>query len=282
MSNRTILFSLFAAALFTIQTQAATTRFKGYDFESYLTTDTWGRFPEVWKHGAPYLQVTEGAEYSIVINNPLPVRVAVAVTVDGLNVINGKRSSPDKAEKWMIDANSSLTLRGWQTGQSSLRRFYFTDQSGSYADWKGKRDNKDYVKNLGVIGVAYFWNKAELEAALHPPVPFVYRDDDRRLTKRGYGSSMSDEVQSAPKASGSARPASPACEALKEKEEKAGTGMGHHETNNVVDVEFHYDAGMYKTSSVLSIYYEFAQPQPMPQPFSGDNGRPDFSPEMPE
>jgi hypothetical protein len=264
MVKRLVLCAVAASFCFTAQ--AATTHFKGYGFESYVVSDDWSRFPEVWKHGSPCLQVTEGTEYSLVINNPLPVRVAVAVTIDGLNVIDGKRTSADKAEKWMIDANSSLTLRGWQTDRSSLRRFIFTDQAASYAQWKGTRDKKEYTRNLGVIGVAYFWNNAELQAALHPPVPFVYRDDQR-------ASSQEPLCSSAPNSP-------PRCD--EPKKEKAGTGMGHRETNDVVDVEFHYDSGMYRAANVLAIYYEFATNPPRPQPFSDDNDRGNFTPEMPD
>jgi hypothetical protein len=262
MFKHLVLCSLFASCFFTAH--GATTHFKGYDFESSVVANDWDRFPEIWRHGNPYLQVTQGAEYSIVINNPLPVRVAVAVTIDGLNVIDGKRTSPDKAEKWIIEANSSLTLRGWQTDRSTLRRFVFTNQTSSYAQWKGKRDNKEYTQNLGVIGVAYFWNNAELQAVLHPPVPFTYRDDG--LSKR--------KESPCPQASRS--------EAADEAKGKAGTGMGQRESNSVIDVEFHYDTGMYRAASVLAIYYEFASNPPRPQPFTEDNSRKDFTPEMPE
>lgn len=247
-----------------VSSNAAGTRFKGHSFESYIVSDNGNRFPEINKNGAPWLQVPEDAAYSIVVNNPLPVRVAVAVTIDGLNTIDGKRTTPQKAQKWIIEANSSLTLRGWQTDQSSLRRFIFTNQDKSYAEWKGTRDRKDYTRNLGVIGIAYFWNREELEEALHPPRPFAGRmvDEYSRDKAAGAPSSARSESESSPAKS------------------KAGTGMGNRESNSVYSVEFNYDTGMYKNNQVLAIYYEFASNPPRPQPFIEEEYSRNFSPEM--
>jgi hypothetical protein len=246
---------------------ATTKKFKGHTFESYILGDNLGRYQEIWKNSSSFIQVGRDEEYSIVIRNPLPVRVAVAVTVDGLNVIDGKRSSAANAEKWIIDPYETLTLRGWQTDRSTLRRFVFTDKSGSYAQWKGNVDKKAYTQNLGVIGVAFFWNSFELQTALHPPKPF-----DDKIGGNKCRSAASDRAPaSQPMMSKSAEP----------EEEKAGTGMGSREGNSVVDVEFHYDTGMYNVKDVLVIYYEFAHKNQKPSPFYDENDKGKFSPEMP-
>lgn len=259
--------ALFMSALFALPTLsfAATHSFKGYTFEAYATSDNGKRYTEIKKSSGTYLQVGKNEEYSIVVRNPLPVRVAVAVTIDGLNVIDGKRTTPDKAEKWMIDANSSITLRGWQTDRSSLRRFVFTDQGGSFAEWKGDRDNKKYTQNLGVIGAAFFWNSAELEEALRPP-PQPFESPKRELHDK--------------KKMPASTPA-PAKSSAAQAEERAGTGMGSREKNSVVDVEFHYNAGMYRGEDVLVLYYEFTKEPPRPLPFEDDTDKRNFTPEMP-
>ncbi|MFC1585934.1 hypothetical protein ACFL5V_10340 [Fibrobacterota bacterium] len=259
-----IILSGYCALLLAVSSDAAHIKFKGYRFESYVVGDNLSRFPEARKKEKSWLQVEEGAEYSIVVNNPLPVRVAAAVTIDGLNTIDGKRTTPKKARKWIIEAHSSITLRGWQTGNSSLRRFVFTNQSGSYAEWKGKRDCKPYNRNLGVIGVAYFWNKAELKRAFNPPRPFA---------EKGTGKSSRSKSKRAPSAD-SELEAAPA-------EPRAGTGMGHKETHNVYEVAFHYDTGMYHSRAVLTIYYEFARNVLQPRPFIEEYSKNEFAPEMP-
>jgi hypothetical protein len=261
MFKRLVLCGLCAAVL--SSSNAATARFQGYNFESRVISDGYGSFPEISRHGKPYLQVQEGAQYSIIVTNPLPVRAAVAISIDGLNSIDGKRTSPENARKWIIEPYGSLTLRGWQTDRASLRRFVFTCQDESYAQWKGERDRKKYTKNLGVIGVAYFWNRAELDAALNPPTPFSQRSEECFKDKSLAGAA-------APRAS---------ADEMESKKSRAGTGMGNRETNTVVDVEFHYDTGMYRSADVLTVYYEFASVPSTPLPFI-DSDRNNFAPEM--
>ena len=252
------------AVLFATSTEATITRFRGYTFESYVLSDLGYRYGEIRKKNSSRIQVEKEEPYSLVIDNPLPVRVAVAVTIDGLNVIDGKRTTPGKARKWIIEANSSITLRGWQTDRSSLRRFVFTEKNDSYAQWKGKMDKKPYTRNLGVIGVAYFWNSAQLYAAEHPPRAFAGRTE-----------SCEDKFSSR------AAPAERSMSKRAPVKSQAGTGMGHRESNNVVDVAFHYDTGMYRGSDVLTLYYEFARAVDLPSPFIDGVEREKFAPEMP-
>jgi hypothetical protein len=259
-----LLITTIAVFLAITAPRASTTRFQGYTFESYVLSDLGYRYGEVRKNNRPWIQVEKEEAYSLVINNPLPVRVAVAVTIDGLNVIDGKRTTPEKAQKWIIGPNSSLTLRGWQTDRSSLRRFVFTDKNDSYAQWRGKKDHKPYTRNLGVIGIAWFWNGAELYAFEHPPRPFFEKDE---VCNEAFGA----EPKAAERSEKKRAPA----------RSQAGTGMGHRESNNVVEVDFHYDTGMYRAGDILTIYYEFARAATLPHPFIDDGNRGDFAPEMP-
>ena len=212
------------------------------------------------------LRVRQGEEYSIVVNNPLPVRVAAAVSVDGLNTVDGQRSTPRTARKWMIDPYGSVTITGWQTGSDSNRRFVFTRQDSSYAQWREKKDGKPLTRNLGVIGVAWFWNESELDAALHPPQPF-----SDEVTRSEVAGRKSAEAPS---------PAAPSAGAASEG--RAGTGMGREQAHHVTQVEFNANAGMFSLADVLKIYYEFAQDPPEPLPFVGEEEETQrFAPAMP-
>ena len=287
-----------------ISNYAARKRFAGYEFESYVISDVGYRYFETVKSNGTYIEVQRDRSYSLVINNPLPVRVAVAVSIDGLNVIDGKRTTPSKARKWIIRPYSSITLRGWQTGPSALRRFVFTDKEESYAQWKEHRDNKNYSRNLGVIGIAYFWSSAELYGRLRPPTPFSHRryertpydamKEERRAAAREETRlryKESSDIQALKKSKRSpARAQAPAAtksrnesddEGFEDENAKAGTGMGYRERNNVVDVEFHYDTGMYRENDVVTIYYEFARATSLPSPFDDCGVRGKFAPEMP-
>lgn len=240
--------------------------YKGYTFQAYVIKSTGKRYKEFPQANKTTLKVRPNEEYSIVVKNPMPVRVGVAVSIDGLNSIDGKRTSPREARKWIIEPNSSITVAGWQTGKETLRKFVFTQQDESYAQWQENKGGKPLTRNLGVIGVAWFWNSGELDAALHPPEPFV------------------DDAKRAVQAEAAGRAPAPAPSAASAKADtKAGTGMGKQQKNLVTEVEFSADAGMYAVKDVLKIYYEFAKEPPEPQPFvddAVDESR--FAPEMPK
>ncbi len=200
----------------------------------------------------------------MVINNPLPVRVGVALSIDGLNSIDGKRTTPSDGAKWVIEPHGTITIRGWQTAGNKLRRFVFTRDESSYAEWKEHRDKTNYTRNLGVIGVAWFWNTSELEWALRPPQPFSDETNSRELAAR-----------EAP------RPSAKRCRPQSRRSKpRAGTGMGREEQHRVRHVDFHFDAGMYDNDHVLTIYYEFARPVPQPKPFLEPLHDRGFAPDM--
>lgn len=255
-------YFIIAAALtvlFTGTLYSATTQFSGYGFRSYLVRSNGKSYREFYENYKTKLKVRPNEEYSIVVYNPLPVRVAVAVSIDGLNSIDGKRTTLRNARKWMIDPHSSITVSGWQTSKTTLRKFVFTEDSSSFAQWKEDKDGKRYTANLGVIGVAWFWNAGELEAALNPPQPFI----DDRLSAAEHEKNKKD-MPSASRSEG-----------------KAGTGMGTQQQHYVTEVEFDENAGMYSVRDVLKIYYEFAKEEPLPLPFiNEENDGGDYTPDM--
>ncbi len=54
------------------------------------------------------------------------------------------------AAKWIIDPYRSITINGWQTSNSTARRFFFTTENRSYAEWIGD------TRNIGMISTAFF------------------------------------------------------------------------------------------------------------------------------
>jgi len=71
--------------------------------------------------GERRVEAVAGAEYELRLTNPLPERVAVAVSVDGLNVIDARHTAAWDASKWVIHPHGTLTLSGWQVGIISRR-----------------------------------------------------------------------------------------------------------------------------------------------------------------
>jgi hypothetical protein len=101
-------------------------------------------------NGTTYVEALEGKEYAIRLTNPLPVRVAVALSVDGLNSIDAKHTDARTARKWVLEPYETITIQGWQTSLGDARKFFFTSEANSYGAWLGK------TKNLGVIGAVFF------------------------------------------------------------------------------------------------------------------------------
>jgi hypothetical protein len=252
------------ASLAAVNLSAANTSFKGYNFEAHVVRANSQNYREFYDTGSVKLKVRPGDEYAVVIRNPLPVQAAVALSVDGLNSIDGKRTTAKDARKWIIAPYGTVTINGWQTSLDNARKFVFTKPDASYADWKEKKDHKSYTQNLGVIGVAWFWNAADLDRALHPPQPF----NDYVLQLNGL---TSNKASAAPGA-----PAAAAAEASK----RAGTGMGDAESHPVTEVNYDADAGMYSVRDVLKIFYEFADEPVEPSPFANDHEDDRFTPEM--
>lgn len=137
MKQIVLLGTLAVTVLLSGNLWAGTERFKGYNFRARVIKAGQHRFYKEFKdNGKEMINVRPNEEYSIKIYNPLPVRVAVALSIDGLNSIDGKRTSPGKAQKWIIDPHSSITVKGWQTGKDKLRKFIFTEDRAAYAQWR--------------------------------------------------------------------------------------------------------------------------------------------------
>src|SRR5688572_9787185 len=72
------------------------------------------RLEEYHARGKSYVEAIEGAEYEVRIRNPLPFRVAVALSVDGLNTIDARRTTAWNASKWVIEPYGTINITGWQ------------------------------------------------------------------------------------------------------------------------------------------------------------------------
>src|SRR5438128_867248 len=100
--------------------------------------------------GWRYVEAVEGAEYQLRVTNPLPERVAVALSVDGLNTIDARRTSAWEASKWVIEPYGTVRISGWQMSSTRARRFYFTTERDSYAARLGR------TSDLGVITAVFY------------------------------------------------------------------------------------------------------------------------------
>lgn len=239
---------------------------RGYGFRVEVVADGQGVKSESFRDGRPYLVAERGERYSIRLTNPLPVRVAVNLSVDGLNSITGKPSGIADGDKWMLEPYSTVTIPGWQVNEGEARRFFFTDKPQSYAQWRSERTGKDLAANCGVIGAAFFWDQEELDR-YHEDHPIV-RDDPQ--------AAHATNTRECDRAASPAGALAASCPMRKAAAEEAGTGMGERQSHPTRLVDFHYNRGMYRLDEAVVLYYGF-EGRPSPDPFPAQ----DYAPEMP-
>ena len=211
---KALLLSLFVA------TNALAAGTSGYGLQVLVSGEA---RPEYAARGNVYVEAIRGSEYSLRVTNPTPYRVAVALTVDGLNPIDAKHTDARTASKWILDPYESIVIPGWQVNQGSARSFYFTGERDSYGNALGQ------TQNLGVIEAVF------------------YRERHREITVI------------APRAEGAARDAQRApssATAAPPSDDYAATGMGDKLHNEVQTVDI--DLEKQPVASVR-IRYEFRQ-----------------------
>ncbi len=118
----------------------------------------------LYGRGRSYVEAREGAEYVLVVRNPLPVRVAVALSVDGLNTIDARRTTAWDASKWVIEPYGTIRISGWQMSSTRARRFYFTTERDSYGARLGR------TSDLGVITAVFFRESRPRPYPVIPPL----------------------------------------------------------------------------------------------------------------
>lgn len=80
-----------------------------------------------------FAQGSHGGSYSIVIKNRCKCRVQVVVSVDGLDVMDGQSASTKKTG-YVIDPETTLTIKGFRTSYDAVAAFQFSSVSQSYAN----------------------------------------------------------------------------------------------------------------------------------------------------
>jgi hypothetical protein len=200
--------------------------------------------PQYQHDGRAYVEAVKGREYAIRVRNPYGVRVAVALSVDGLNTIDARHTTASDARKWIIDPYGTITISGWQTSQTAARRFEFTTEERSYAEALGT------PSDMGIISAVYYRERARP----------ILRDDASggRGGRRGdFGGRNEAKAAPAPAApEGQAAPAQAAQggAATRERDEYAATGMGRQTDHAVTQIHIDLEG---TPAQRVDIRYEF-------------------------
>lgn len=193
--------------------------------------------PQFPARGARYVEALKGREYAIRLTNPYPVRVGVALAVDGLNTIDARHTSAAQARKWVLGPYETVVISGWQTSLSRARQFTFTTEERSYGQALGR------VADLGVISAVFFRERADLRAKGLTPLQEVPGRANESRARDG---------ANAPAAAGASTVGSPASRAAAD--EYAATGMGRATGHAVQAVSLDLEE---TPAASISLRYEF-------------------------
>ena len=161
---------------------------------------------EVVTSAGAYVAAVIGTEYEIRLTNPTSDRVGVALSVDGLNVLDGK--APDGLSffsgdrLWILAPGETATIPGWQVSGATARRFTVSREADSYARKMGK------ATRLGVIRAVFVEERAAQN--------WIYVGADMQGTPAGHTLTST----------------------LGQVSTSLGTAMGASTTHQVTEVEF--------------------------------------------
>jgi len=196
---------------------------------------------EYYARGRTYIEALQGAEYELRLRNSSPDRVAVALSVDGLNTIDARHTSAWNASKWVIEPYQTITISGWQMSSERARHFYFTNERDSYGAKLGQ------TANLGVISAVVFRERGRI-TPVTPPKP-IYRDRD---SDRSMQSQESPSPKSRGEAAGAARDKRGVMPVPDD--DYAATGIGRSVRHDVRWVDMDLDS---RPAAEVTVRYEY-------------------------
>jgi hypothetical protein len=200
--------------------------------------------PEYSGRGRLYVEALKGREFTIRLTNPTSGRIAVALSVDGRNVIDARRTTESGAAKWVLSPGQTIEIPGWQVSGETSRRFFFTETSRSYAKWLGD------TANVGTIEAVFFRERCrEPRAAARNTAPEIREEKAAGGVEGGVPGGVMGGVAGSPWAA-------PAPSATRQKaaDEFAATGIGDRTAFQVEWVTFEAERS---PAARVAIRYEF-------------------------
>jgi hypothetical protein len=194
-----------------------------------------------------YFQAFQGRNYGIRLTNQTRERVAVLLTVDGLNVIDGNRSAQSNREPmYVLDPLESTVISGWRTSLDEIRRFVFVDEQRSYAERTGQGNG-----DLGWIRVTTFREAGRPK--YRPQTDWNSREDRDELGQRQDSKAGAESAVPVPQAE--LHSGDEARAPIAGNESAPGTGWGDRRTDVVNQTDFRPVA---QASDAFVLRYEYA------------------------
>ena len=231
--------------------------------------------------GKRYILGNAGQRYNLRVRNNTASRVEVVLTVDGRDVISGRRGSFTGQRGYLIDAWDSMVVSGFRTSHQRVAAFRFTDRDNSYSARMGTPEN------VGIVGAAFFpeqrrhrrrWHQPSHRARQNAATPRELKrlDNSERPSVTKKKPSRTPTRRQRTRSPGPQSPAGGAGSYHEEENQHLGTEYGESRWSTVREVSFRRQHAN-SPREILTLYYDDAQglrnrgirlypPRPMPRP----------------
>lgn len=226
---------LWAACGHTAQAQPLRAQRGAYELQVLVD----GRPVETLEHAGEHFVLGHlGSRYTLRIVNNSERRIEAVVSVDGLDVIDGKRADFARKRGYLVPAWGSIEVDGWRLSAQQAAAFRFSAVADSYAARTGS------ARNVGVIGAAIFPERYVPPPPVlrRPIVPYegLLNESPARSAPPAASPSASADASAEFSASGrgSAMAESQAAAAPQKRRSGLGTEFGEAVQSHVTEVEF--------------------------------------------
>jgi hypothetical protein len=213
--------------------------------------------PEYAARGTVYVEALRGHDYALRLSNPTGTRIAVALSVDGLNTLDSRHTTARDARKWVLAPYETVVIPGWQVSNAASRKFIFTGERGSYGAALGK------TQDLGVIEAVFFreklptrverrWKEGKGEERISSNEKDGRLDEPEAEAQAGAARAPAPEIAARDQRQKSL--ASPPSSSSKLSDEYAATGMGRKTQFDVTQVDLELETA---PAAVVRLRYEF-------------------------
>ncbi|MGJ8695941.1 MAG: hypothetical protein ACSHYF_06455 [Verrucomicrobiaceae bacterium] len=134
----------------------------------------WRTLKNYWWRGDRLVIGRKGSNYSLLVKNLTRSRLEVVLSVDGLDVIDGKTASTRK-RGYIVHPGKTLEVKGFRTSHDAVAAFEFSSVRNSYANLKHGE-----TRNVGVLGLAVYPEKGI------DPWNGYGREGERRVRARAF------------------------------------------------------------------------------------------------
>jgi hypothetical protein len=185
--------------------------------------------PTAAHHGTTFVAGELGHRYEIVLTNQTGDRLEVVVSVDGRDVLTGRKADFRKHRGYVLEPFGTVRVDGFRRSLDHVAAFRFAGLEDSFAARSGA------PQNVGAIGIAVFRERAHAQIARRPRAstskdkardPETRPAADPEATARDRSASQKPAAKSASRAHGAPR------------EDKLGTEFGETRESRVRVVAF--------------------------------------------